>query len=194
MDDFEIWNAQRTSSIPFYREQRCGHASEAMLVQPKFVQILTDWYLNIGKPLPSVVAIQSAIRSEPTFIRNFRYRFHLSASTSNKSLDRFRGVARLTENNEDEPNEQMIDFDDRYCRYMDYCFVNNNVIPVGIPFVSQKLVFYYFPHDNIGKLFDQRNSGFFWRPVKMGNKRKDKVLFQTDKPIRYKHTAIYLIK
>jgi len=110
-----------SSPVSFCRAQWHDYTSEAHAGQPlspsshKFVQILADWYLNIGKPLPSVAAIQSAIRSEPTFIRNFRYRFHLSVSTSNKSLDRFRGIARLTKNNENEPfHGRMIDFDDRF--------------------------------------------------------------------------------
>lgn len=95
-------------------------------LSPPPIHINSDWYLNIGKPLPSVAAIQSAIRSEPTFIRNFRYRFHLSASTSNKSSDQFRGIAHLTKNNENGLLDERTG--DRLRRSIpDYCFVNNNV-------------------------------------------------------------------
>lgn len=153
------------SSIPFYRGQwherthcwssRCPLFLAPLLNPPdKFVQILTGWYLNIGKPLPSVAAIQSAIRSEPTFIRNSRYRFHLSASTSNKSPDRFRGIAHLTKNN----REQTALWTNRGSTStinsnMNYCFVNNNVCFGWRILRSVKIVLYYFPYATILKLW-----------------------------------------
>lgn len=131
----------------------------------KFVQILTGWYLNIGKPLPSVAAIQSAIRSEPTFIRNFRYRFHLSASTSNKSPDRFRGIARLTKNNREQTalwtnrgSTSTINFN------MNYCFVNNNVCFGWHILRSVKIVLHYFSYATILKLW-LKEYYLFWRRV-----------------------------
>lgn len=130
----------------------------------KFVQILTGWYLNIGKPLPSVAAIQSAIRSEPTFIRNSRYRFHLSASTSNKSPDRFRGIARLTKNNRERTalwrnrwSTSTINFN------MNYCFVNNNVYYSGWRVLRPvKIVLYHSQYVKILKLW-LKEYYLFWR-------------------------------
>lgn len=112
--NFGIWNTQDTSPTSFGLEQwreRTGEPRAGLQIRTN-----SGWYLNIGKPLPSADAIQSTIRSEATFIRDSRYRFHLSASTSNKSADRFRGIARLTKNNEENEalRERVIDFDDRF--------------------------------------------------------------------------------
>lgn len=161
------------SSIPFYRGQwherthcwssRCPLILAPLTPSDKFVQILTGWYLNIGKPLPSVAAIQSAIRSEPTFIRNSRYRFHLSASTSNKSPDRFRGIARLTKNNREQTAPWMNGGSiSTINSNMNYCFVNNNVCSGWRILCPMKIVLSYSPYATILKL-RLKKYYLFWR-------------------------------
>lgn len=163
----ETYSAHEPDSFLSETMTRPHGQSSRRFPLPKYVQILTDWYLNIGKPLPSVAAIQSAIRSEPTFIRNFRYRFHLSASTSNKSLDRFRGIAHLTKNNEILYERAGDRLRQSIPVWIIASLTTMSVIPVDVSFVSQRsLPFSIWRYWNCSI---KEAVPRFWRPIKLKN-------------------------